>query len=176
MNISTAEQILMRNLKGQKNKTNTVSDIAQAACIVKNRHDSKTIQDLFGVSMTTFDRINKINKLSSKTKKLIEKYNLGLELAYHLSRIPENKQYNIILVLKSMNSENGRRLINYVLGNPTKTITECQKFIRKSYSKDITMLVIPLPSDSYKKFERTAHKKKMDVHDFAYKILEKHIV
>jgi len=165
MNLKDAELILMKNLKGGKNKKEDILKIAKAALIVKKSYDNQEIKDMFGVTMTTFERINCINKLNPKGKSLVKKGLLKMEQAYHLSRIDSKRQDKVAKLVASMNSEDTRLFVSLALKQPDTTIEQLKKDFDKTQKRNLSVVVLPMPDTMFNKLEKVAISEKKDTHD-----------
>jgi len=175
MKVKDAELILMKNLKGQKNKKDDILQIAKAASIVKEKYDNREIKDMFDVTMTTFERINCINKLNPKGKLLVKKGLLKIEQAYHLSRINAERQDDVAKLIASMNSEDTRLFVSLVLKQPNTNIGKLKKDFDKTHKRNLSMVVVPMPDTMFNKLEKVATSKKSETHDLILNIVEDYL-
>ena len=175
MNLKTAELILMKNLKGEKNKKDDILKIAKAASVVKKEYRNQEIKDMFDVTMTTFERINRINKLNPKGKVLIKKGLLKMEQAYHLSRIDSTRQDKVAKFIASMNSEDTRLFVSLVLKQPDATIEQIKQDFDKTRRRNLSMVVVPMPDTMFTKLEKVAISKKKEAHDLILDVVGEYL-
>ena len=169
-----AERILMRNLKGPKIKNASTLELAKASEVVKKNISTKEMTKLFDVSHTMLSRINKINKLTKKSKEVIKKSNLGIEQSYLLTQLPEQQQEKAAKAILDMTSHETRKFIRLVK-NSEKSIDQCKKEFDDTIRKKFSLLVIPMPENLYQQLTKLAKKSKKDPHDLAIKVLEEYI-
>ena len=175
MKLKDAELILMKNLKGQKNKMEDILVIAQAASIIKKNYSNNEIKNMYDITMTTFDRVNAINKLNSKGKSLVKNGLLKMEQAYHLSRVDSKRQDQVAKAIASMNSENTRLFVSFVLKQPKKSIEQLKKDFDKNYNRNISIVVTPMPDAMYNKLLLMAESKKKEPHNLIIELVEDYL-
>lgn len=172
MKMKEAERILMRNLKGSRIKAVDTVTLAEAVKRVKIDMTVSDMVDLFNVSHTMLQRLNKINQLSDETKNIVKRLGFGIEQTYLLTRIPAKIEEKAARAMGGMSSHEARKFINMVR-NSGKSVEECKKEFN-AQQKNFSLLVIPLHNDTYQLLSKQAKKSNKQIHDHALDILEKH--
>ena len=162
----------MRNLKSSRIKTVDTMTLAEAVRQVKDDMAVSEMVELFSVSHTMLQRLNKINQLSNETKNIVKQLGFGIEQTYLLTRIPAKIEEETARAMAGMSSHEARKFINMVK-NSGKSVEECKREF-KAQQKNFNLLVIPLPNDTYQLLSRLAKKSNKHIHDLALDILERH--
>lgn len=182
MSEEKAVAIMMTNLKGAKtHKPSNLLEFAEACRTLKDEKGFgwgiKEMSRYFHVSGYMLRQIDKINEVKEnpKLKKLIQQGELGIEDCYQLWRIKEPKRSQVAELVQNMTSDEVRRLVYFIVNNPKLSLTEIKKLFEKEKPEKIKLLVIPLDSVTYEDLKKFASHSKLNVHDFALKILENHM-
>lgn len=176
MNYKEATKILMRNLKGSKNKQVSTLELAEAMQEIRNKMPTKEMEKFFDISHTMISRINKINGLEDDTKKIIQKANLGIEKSYLLTKLSGNRQIEAAKEIVSLNAHNSRQLINLLIKKPKDTVKQLRNYFEKNYMKKFSLLIIPMSDDLYSLLLKKATKAKKTPHDLAFQVLEDYLI
>lgn len=173
-----AVAVLMANLKGSKNKPSNLLTFAEATSTLlnnKNRWGLKEMSNYFGISQYMLRQIDKINKLDTKLQKLIIKYDLGIEAAYHLWRIQEsekrglNDAIKVAKILKDMTSDEVRTLMHFFIKNENLSIEQCKDLADKVNPEKITILALPLDKKTYDKLQKDSKRLNLKIHEYILK-------
>ena len=162
MDLKRAEIILIDNLKGGRIKKDDMLSIAKAASIVKQHYSKSEIQQVFQISSTSIDRINAINKLNDFSKRLVRQEKIGIEQAYHLSRLTGKRQDEAARIIASMNAHNSRILVKMLLASPDRSVEQCKENFDKTVNNAISLVVVPMPNDMYVNLAKIAAKNKKE--------------
>ncbi len=176
MDLKQAEIILMDNLKGGRKKKDNILHIAEAAKIVKHHYSKSDIRKIFQISPTSIYRIVAINKLNDFSKNLVQQNRIGIEQAYHLSRLAGKRQDEVARIVGSMNSHNSRIFIKMILSNPSQSIQKCKNEFDKTVINDISMVVVPMPNDVYISLAKRAAIEKKEPQDIILNLVRDFIV
>lgn len=167
---------MMANLKGSKNKPSNLLDFAEACRLLINKWGIKEMSKYFRTSEYMLRQIDKINDLKNpKLKKLIQDGKLGIEASYQLWRLNESKRLEVIEIIEKMTTKEIREFVYFLHKNPDMSIFECKKLFDKTQPEKIRILALPLDSQTYESLKESADKSKLKIHDYALKILERHL-
>jgi hypothetical protein len=169
-----AVAIMMGNLKGRKHKPSGLFEFAEACRFLINKWGIKEMSNFFHVSEYMLRQIDKINELKKpKLRKLVKDGKLGIEGAYHLTRIKEPKRTKVADIITDMNTNDRRRFIYFVTKNPNLPLSECKKLFEKEKPEEIKLLVLPLDSGTYEVLLKEANRSHLKIHDYVLKVLRK---
>src|SRR2546422_8506572 len=92
--VKTATLILLRSLKGRKNKPHNLVEVAEACRTLRDDKDWgwKEMSRFFKVSVYMLRQIDRINDLNPTAKKLVRRGKIKIEQAYQLSRLTGSRQ------------------------------------------------------------------------------------
>lgn len=175
MKLKEAELILMKNLKGQKNKRANILQMAKATAIIKKSYSNKEIHDMFGITNTSFERVNTINKLNQKGKNLVKKGTLKIEQGYHLSRIEKEHQDEVADIIATMNAHNTRLFTALVRSHKNTPIKKIKENFDKQNLQSISVVVVPMPNDLYLILQKKAASKEKEVNDLILDLVRKYV-
>lgn len=174
LNEEKAIAILLANIKGPKNKPSKISEIAAACRFLKNSPEwgFAKMTKFFDVSGTTLRVIDKINELRPEFKRLADEKKIGIEAAYHLTRIDESKQHEAAQLFQEMNTTEIRNFIFYITNDRTLSAREAKEMSDKLKTPVINILALPVSDELRTRLEKTAKSHKQTIHEYAVKILE----
>lgn len=174
MNEENAAAIMMGNLKGPKNKPSNLLEFGEACRFWTKKKGVKWTSDRFKSSQYMIRQIDKINDIDSpKLRKMIKEGKLGIEASYQLWRIKEPKRSQVATIVQDMTTDEIRRFVYFIMKNPLLSIDECEKMFEPDNPKEISLLVLPLDSDTYKNLEKESKRHKLKIHDYVLKLLVK---
>jgi hypothetical protein len=175
MNEEKAVAILLANLKKSKKKPTNLIDIAQAIRILKKQWGLQKMTEFFTISSYQLRQIDKINDLDEKTKDLIQKGKLGIEASYQLWRLDSKRRKDAITYFKNMTTDEIRGFVYFIKKNPSLSVDECKKAFDKVRDTKFNVLMIPVESIIFNELTELSKKYKMNVHDYALKIIKTHL-
>jgi len=170
-----ATAILLANLKGPKKKPTNLLTIAAACRLLIQRWGIKRVSEFFGVSQYQLRQIDKINDLSPEVRELIQKGKLGIEASYQLWRLGEKLQSEVAKEMLGMSAHEIRQLVYLLRKNPSMSVKEAKRLTDKAMQKRISLLVLPLTSDTYRNLRRLAEESHQGIHDLVLRVLEDYI-
>ena len=174
MNEENATAIMMGNLKGSKNKPSNLLEFGEACRFWTKKKGVKWTSNRFKSSQYMIRQIDKINDINNpKLRKMIKEGKLGIEASYQLWRIKEPKRSQVAKIVKDMTTDEIRRFVYFIVKNPSLSIDECKKMLEHENPKELTLLVLPLDSNTYKNLEKEAKRHKLKIHDYVLKLLVK---
>jgi len=175
MNLKDAQRVLMRNLKGAKNKQASVLELAEAVSTVKEEMKTNEMTKLFDISHTMLAQINKINSLDDKAKKIVGKEKLGIEQSYLLTKIPKEKQKEVAKAIVDMSAHETRQFMKFLKKHGNQTIEWCKKEFDQKFRKKFSLLIIPMEDTLFQELVKIAKSKRIQAHDLAYSIIGDYI-
>lgn len=175
MNLKEAELVLMRNLKGRKDRTGDILGLAKAASIVRKNYTRQDIRDMYGITMTSFERLNSINRLNPRGKSLVRRGALKAEQAYHLSRVDPGRQDRVACIISSMNTSETRNFVSLVLSNPDADVDDLKAEFDRGRGGGISIVVMPMPESMYNRLSRVAKSRKKEPHDLIMELVEERL-
>lgn len=175
LNEKQAVQILMRNLKGSKNKPDSLLQVAESVNFLKKTTSLNDMKRMFDVSSTMLNQINRLNKLNDFSKKLLQNGKLGIEKGYLLARLNGKRQDEAAKEIVNLSSHDSRTFIDLLIKNEKVSVSDCTQQFNQKISKKMDLLVIPMPYGVFNELERQSKKKRLDPHDLAFKILEEYL-
>ena len=171
MNLKDAEIILMKNLRGQRNKADDILTVAKAASVVRKSYSNGEIKDMFGITMTSFGRINSINRLNPKGRSMVKRGVLKIEQAYHLSRMDPGRQDQAAKTIASMNTSDTRLFVSLALEHPDRPVELLERDFARGRHGNISVVVTPMPDAMYNKLLRMAESQNKEPHDLIIELV-----
>jgi hypothetical protein len=173
MDVKTATVILLKNLKGRKNKPQNLVDVAEACRTLKD-HDKWGFEEMsrfFKVSVYMLRQIDKINDLNPSVKRLVREGEIKIEKAYQLSRLSGKRQDEAAPEVVNLSAHETRKFIDLLLKSDA-SVAECKKLLKETTLKQFNLLVLPMKDDTYRALKKSADKANATLHDHALSILE----
>lgn len=164
----------MANLKGPKNKPSDWVEVAKACSLLMSEWGIKKMAVYFKVSEFLLRQINRIDKLGPDAKKLVRNKKLGLEVAYHLSRLKMPRQAGAARVAVDLSMREMRQFIHLLLRDPDLSVDAARKMVEELRTQKINIIMLPVTSEAYSRLREAAAKSHKNVHDFVLQVLEEY--
>jgi len=179
-NEDLAIAFLQANVHGRKKKIVSILDMAEAVQFLVNKHKNqeKVASIVKIMSREMVREFYNISSLPEEIKKLIQKKKIRIDVAQRLFKIDDkNRQIKTARAIAELSAHDARKIIDYVINNPEKTVEEGAKIVRgsKNIVKKYDTLVIPLEKEDYIILNNLARRENLTATRFAKKLVEQWI-
>jgi hypothetical protein len=168
----------MANFKGnKKGKPSNLLEFAVACHTLIGLWGIRKMSDFFDVVPHQIRQIDKITSLRPKVQEMVEAGKLGIEDAYQVWRSGSADQEKVAsaIVELRMTSDEARQFVHLLRKTDANTVDKAKKVFEQTRQKKFDVLVLPLPSSTFKLLSEAARKNGLGVHDFALKVLEDYV-
>ena len=175
MNEKKATAILLANLKGSKRKQTNLLEVADACRFLLQHEEwgSQKMSEFFKISTYMLRQIDRINDLFVEGNNLIKKNQIGIEQAYQLSRIKDDKiQNQTAKELIKLSAHESRALVNLLLESKTKNVKKITREYKKEDRAQPHLVVLPLSKKAFTELTKISKDKKLTIHEIIQNILE----
>jgi len=175
-NENAAWAVLITNVRGRKRKDVPILVIADAVKFLVRRYGShesvsrEASKRNLRLSREMVRNFYTISRLDRLTRKLIDKYEIGIDVARRLYAIRDlPRRHKTLRAVSGLDAFTGRYIIEYVRKSPKLSVEECKRRIlaQKSERIEVSALVIPLQEREYSALRQIAHRRGLDVTEVA---------
>ncbi|ABK77696.1 hypothetical protein CENSYa_1066 [Cenarchaeum symbiosum A] len=166
-----ATAICMACFQRSRVKPVSLLSFAVACRVLLKKWGIKEMSRYFEISEYQIRQADKINELEPRFQKLADERHSGIEMFYHIWRLPRQKRSEVAKMALGMNIKDLRELMYFMRKNPSFSIKKCRELVDETKPKVINLLVLPLDSDMYDGIKRKAQKSKMSVRDYVMGII-----
>lgn len=176
MDVKTATVILLKSLKGRKNKPYNLLEIAEACRTLRDHPDWgwREMSRFFKVSVFMLRQIDKINDLNPPVKQLVKKGKIKIEKAYLLSKLEGERQNEAAMAMLDLSAHETRRFVDILLKS-NESVRESKEVFQKAHLKQFNLLVLPMKDNTYRALNKSAKEAGSNIHDHVLKILEEYL-
>ena len=176
MDETTADAILLANLKGSKKKPSDLLTIARAIRFKIGQWGSaRKVAEAFDVSAQQVREFNGLLDLPPDVQNLFEGHRTGVSKWYEISKIPDRrKQPEVAKLVVNLGFIDTRSVVDYVKRHPEEPVEACVQRVleSKTIKEDIHIIVVPLNQDTFQNLRTESQKRNIPLENLASKLIE----
>lgn len=179
MDEKRARTVLTLGFKGKKRKdevgTNPLEMAEACKFHLKQGYSLEEIANKYSVSERLVGKFISLLRLPSEVRTQLSKGTIGIDVASQLAeaRLTEETKIKVGNVIAGLSAHDARGIIQYAKKFPNASFGEYRQRVLNSKPKkeEISLIVISLQEEGYRKLKEQADKQKTSIHDLGQRII-----